>query len=199
MKKTLSEKLIEKQKEIEDLESQLETSTQEFEIQRRHLDEQLAYMESTEDDIRDALVRSRVELREQLKSEQTRARAELKELQDERREEKMFECDVKHKELTWLLEVHIEEEELARVRAQIVELEMRREQWLRENEDRVIGEERELDERDEREDIRLAQAEQEEEEAALGDLQRQQFQIVQEKKTLIENYEELRLKILDRM
>lgn len=145
------------------------------------------------------MARSRSDLRDQMIRNQARTRVELKQAQEERREEKMFECEVKRKELAWLLDVHVEEEELNRVRAQMVELEMRREQWLRDHEERMMNEERDLDEREENEEARLTQLEQEEEEAALGELRRQQFHIVQEKKTLIENFDELKVKIQQRM
>lgn len=159
----------------------------------------MKYLEGTEDEIREAMVRARVEFRDQLVQNQARTRTELKQMQEERREEKLFEFDVKRKELAWLLEIHVEEEEISRVRAQLADLELTRERWLRDHEDRVIDEEQELDEREEDEEARLNQTEQEEEEAALGDLHRQQFQIMQERKTLIETYEDLKMKIQERM
>lgn len=163
------------------------------------MEEQLKYLEGTEDEIREVMIRSRVDLREQIAQNQARTRTELRQMQEERREEKLFECDVKRKELAWLLEIHVEEEEINRVQAQIADLEIAREKWLRDHENRVIDEEQELDEREEEEDIRLHQTEQEEEEAALGDLHRQQFEIMQEKKSLVENYEDLKVKIHERM
>lgn len=159
----------------------------------------MKYLEETEDEIHEALVRSRAELRDQMLRAQARARIELKQAQEERREDKMFEMDVRRKELVWLLDIHVEEDELNRVRAQLVELDVQRERWLRDHEDRVVDEERELDEREENEEDRLAQVEQEEEENALGELRRQQFVFVQERKTLMENFDEIKMKINDRM
>jgi hypothetical protein len=195
----LNENLKEKQMEIEDMSRQLENNNEEFNEQHKNLTSQLCYLESNEEEIREIMSKSRGELRTQVEKRQQEERRQLKERQEERREDKMFEFEVKKKELAWLLELYSDPDEVAKVRGQLADLDVRRDLWLRGFEDEAVNEEKELDDREEDENERFMQMEQEQEEEALKDLKKEQLDLLQEKSNLVDKFEEMRQKILDRM
>lgn len=156
-------------------------------------------MDNTEDEIHDAIGKSRQELHATIEKRQAETRRQQKEMQEERREEKMFEFDVKKKEISWLLDLYTDEEELRKVNSRLIDLELKRTEWLKNFENKVIDEEKELDRREEIEWDKLHQVELEEEETALKDLKREQLELLEEKKKLVDNFENMKQKIHDRM
>lgn len=98
--------------------------------------------------MRDALAHSRNEFREQMTKKQQEKRKHLKELIDERKEAKMFEFEVKQKELEWLNNMYNNPEEIAKVKAQQAELEIKIEQWMISFDNQCADEEKELDDKE---------------------------------------------------
>ena len=105
-------------------------------------------MESSEDQVRDALAHSRNEFRDQMTKKQQEKRKHLKELLEERKEAKMFEFEVKQKELEWLNNMYNNPEEIAKVKTQQAELEIKIEQWMISFDNQCADEEKELDDKE---------------------------------------------------
>lgn len=161
--------------------------------------EQIKYLESTEDEIREALAVARADLRDQISKNQSDNRKNLRERQDERKDVKMFDFNVKKKELDWLLNMYNDPEEVSKISTKQAELEVEKDLWLNDYETECIAEEKDLDDREEEEDNKLSVMEQEEEENSVRSLKQEQYELMQEKKKLIENYEEIKIKISNRM
>ena len=126
-------------------------------------------------------------------------------------------------ELDWLLQMYTEQDEIDRVKEQMHELDNERDAWLRTFEMDIEDEERDLDRREEEEETRLSSEsqlhsspllmdnlksaltnwpldlEQEEEDNALGSVKKEQFELIQQRKNLVEHYEEMKSKITSRL
>ncbi len=113
-------------------------------------------METTEDEITEAYAKSRKEIREEITRKRSALRKVLKEQQDEIKDTKMFEFDVKIKELNWLLTMYKNDEEIEKVKLQLVDLKFKMEEWLGKYENHCMLEEKEMDEKEDDEDNRLA-------------------------------------------
>lgn len=162
--------------------------------------EQISYLEGTEDQIREVLAQARVELRNRIKQNQQEARKNLREMHEERKESKLFDFNVKKKELEWLLGMYTDSpEELEKIKAKQETLESEIEQWLFKFENDCIDQEKEIEDREVEEDNMLITMEHDEEENSLKSIKQEQFELLQEKKSLIENFEEIKTKIIQRM
>jgi len=109
-------------------------------------------LEKTEDEITEAYAKSRQEIRQEITRKRSGLRKVLKEQQDEIKDSKIFEFDVKIKELNWLLTMYTNEEEIQKVKSQLVDLKFKMEEWLNKYENRCILEEKEMDDKEEDED-----------------------------------------------
>lgn len=162
--------------------------------------EQISYLEGTEDQIREVLAQARVEFRNRIKQNQQETRKNLREMHEERKESKLFDFNVKKKELEWLLGMYTDSpEELEKIKAKQESLESDIDQWLFKFDNECIDQEKELEDREVEEDNMLITMEHEEEENALKSIKQEQFELLQEKKDLIENFEEIKNKIAKRM
>ena len=117
---------------------------------------QLKYLEANEDQLRDALSRSKNALHEQMTIAQEENRKRIKAKHEEEKEQKLFQFEVKKKELDWLLEMYKGSEDEAKAREQLRDFQKDREEWIYDFEMRMNEEERELDEREEEEENRLS-------------------------------------------
>lgn len=127
-----------------------------YEANYKNLLEQIKYLEKTEDEITEAYAKSRQEIREEITRKRSDLRKVLKEQQDEIKDSKIFEFDVKIKELNWLLTMYTNEEEIQKVKSQLIDIKFKMEEWLSKYENRCILEEKEMDDKEEDEDKRLA-------------------------------------------
>lgn len=162
--------------------------------------EQISYLEGTEDQIREVLTQARIELRNKIKENHQESKKKLRELHEERRETKLFDFNVKRKELEWLQGMYTDSaEELEKVKAKQDALESDIEQWMFKFENECIEQEKELEDKEVEEDNMFISMENEEEENSLKSVKQEQFELLQEKKVLIENFEEIKNKIIQRM
>lgn len=99
---------------------------------------------------------SRVEIREQIAKNNQERRKVLRQDQEEVREAKIFDFDVKRKELEWLLQMYNDPEEITKINAQLAELEAEKDLWLFNYENQIMDEEKEVDDREEEEENRLS-------------------------------------------
>ncbi|RNA40956.1 golgin subfamily A member 6 22 isoform X3 [Brachionus plicatilis] len=198
--KLMDEALSEKEKEIENLNNELVSNQKELNSQLNSIMEQISYLEGTEDQIREVLAQARVELRNRIKQNQQEARKNLREMHEERKESKLFDFNVKKKELEWLLGMYTDSpEELEKIKAKQETLESEIEQWLFKFENDCIDQEKEIEDREVEEDNMLITMEHDEEENSLKSIKQEQFELLQEKKSLIENFEEIKTKIIQRI
>lgn len=127
-----------------------------YEANYKNLLEQIKYLEKTEDEITEAYAKSRQEIRQEITRKRSDLRKVLKEQQDEIKDSKVFEFEVKIKELNWLLTMYTNEEEIQKVKSQLIDIKFKMEEWLSKYENRCILEEKEMDDKEEDEDRRLA-------------------------------------------
>lgn len=162
--------------------------------------QQIEFLEGAEDQIREKLAQDRNETRELIKKKHQENKKNLKEMHEDRRESKLFDFSVKQKELDWLLGMYPDSpDEIAKIRAKQDALEAEIEQWLFKFDSECIEQEKELDEKETEEENRLVTMEQDQEEDSLRSIKEEQFELLQEKKNLIESFEEIKSKILSRM
>ncbi|CAF0710228.1 unnamed protein product [Brachionus calyciflorus] len=198
--KLLEESIEEKVKEIDNLNKELENNQKELNSQLSSIMQQINYLEGTEDEIRDALSQARNELRDRIKKNHQATRKAMKEMHEDRRESKLFDFNVKQKELEWLIGMYTDSpDETNKIKAKQSALEAEIEQWLFKFENDCIDQEKEIDDKEAEEENLIVSMEQEEEDNALKSIKQEQFELLQEKKNLIENFEEIKNKIIQRI
>jgi hypothetical protein len=156
LRRMYTENIEAKSEEIEKLKLDLEEQTQNYENQIECLAQQLHEAITDEEYTREALANSRVKMRKELEIKYDEQRQQLKIKQAERRDAKLFELEVKKKELKWVSQIYTDPNDLERVFAQEREVEEEHENWM--SDDIVVceREEREIDELEEKEDTRLS-------------------------------------------
>ena len=126
------------------------------------------------------MAKSKNLVRDELEKSQIENRQNLKKKQQDLKEDQIFKFDIKKKvrtayewstkiwevilavlvstkkELEWLLQMYTEQDEIDRVKEQINELGIERDGWLRKYEMDIEDEERDMDRREEEEEIRLS-------------------------------------------
>ena len=135
-------------------------------------------MESSEDEIRELIAKSRAEFRESFNRKQSGLRAQLKARHEDRKESKMFDFNIKKevrkksaksnfyhglrvknflflKELTWLLKMYNDPVEIEKIQKQQAQLDVQIDVWLTDFENKAAEEEKEFDDKEEAEDNRL--------------------------------------------
>ena len=151
----LNETIKQKEIETEQLNEELELNKNEYTNQYNNINEQLEYLDANETQIKEFLHKSYLETYETMIKNQQLKRKVLADKQEEMKENKLLEFDVKRKELDWLLQLYGDSEELDKVNKQKVELEIEIQQWLTRYEIQCGEEEGELDEFEAVEDNRL--------------------------------------------
>lgn len=156
LRRMYTENIETKSDEIEKLKQDLEEQTQNYENQIEDLAQQLHEAITNEEYTREALANSRVKMRKELEKKYEEQRQQLKLKQIERRDAKLFELEVKKKELKWVSQIYTDPNDLEKVFAQEREVEEEYENWM--SDDVVVceREEREIDELEENEDARLS-------------------------------------------
>ena len=116
---------------------------------------QIKYLETSEDEVRDMIAKNRAEFRDQWSKRQMESRRTMKARHEDRKESKMFDFGVKKEELEWLLKMYNDPVEIEKINTQQAQLNVQIDVWLTEYENKVAEEEKEFDDSEEKEDNRL--------------------------------------------
>lgn len=127
----------------------------EYDKEYNQIQEQIEYLDANEEQIRQILARSHAEMYEKMMKNQQLRRKQLAIKQEETKQDKQLEFDIKRKELDWLLQLHGDPEEQEKIRAQLGEFEIEVQQWMAKFEIECGEEEHDLDDFEQEEDNRL--------------------------------------------
>ena len=116
---------------------------------------QIKYLETSEDEVREMIAKNRAEFRDQWSKRQMDLRRSMKARHEDRKESKMFDFGVKKEELEWLLKMYNDPVEIEKINTQQAQLNVQIDVWLTEYENKIADEEKEFDDNEEKEDNRL--------------------------------------------